>query len=216
LNTSIILVNTQNNGGIFMKKYTFYLIGVLLLYSIVFCFFCYQDSKKTADSLSDKILRFHVIANSDSEKDQSRKLQLKSYLVETLRPYMQEFTDSKTASTWIYQHLSFIQSLSENYLKEPVNVTYGTCAFPIKTYGNYTFPSGSYKALEVRIGKALGKNWWCVLYPSLCFTDETSATFPKTSSEKLKDSLSPKEYQEISEPIQFRWKIAEFINSVIS
>jgi stage II sporulation protein R len=169
-----------------------------------------------ADSLSNKILRFHVIANSDSEEDQNRKLQLKSYLVETLRPYMQDFKDSKTASTWIRKHLSFIQSLSENYLNESVEVTYGTCKFPIKTYGNYTFPAGTYQALEVRIGKASGKNWWCVLYPSLCFTDETSATFPETSSKKLKDSLSPKEYQEISEPIQFRWKIAELINSVFS
>lgn len=212
--TSVIFVNTRINGGFFMKKYTFYLTGIFFLYFMLFSFFCWQNTNRTVENLSHKLLRFHVIANSDSDFDQNQKLKLKSYLVETLRPYMTEFTNSNDAINWVSNHLPFIQNLSENFLHQPIEVCCTTSYFPIKTYGNYTFPPGNYPALQVKIGKSLGKNWWCVMYPSLCFTDEKTASFSKESEKKLRDSLSSTEYEDIRTPLVFRWKIAEIINNL--
>lgn len=216
MNTSVIFGNNRINGGFFMKKYLFYLTGIFFLYFMFFCFFCYQNTNETVQSLSNKLLRFHVIANSDSGIDQSRKLQLKSYLVETLRPYMKDFTNSDDATNWVNYHLPFIQNLSENFLHQPVEVCCTTSYFPIKTYGNYTFPPGNYNALQVRIGKSLGKNWWCVMYPSLCFTDETDASFPKESEKKLRDSLSLTELKDLKNPLTLRWKITEVVDKILT
>ncbi len=199
-----------------MKKYLFYLTGIFSLYFMFFCFFCYQNTNQTVQSLSNKLLRFHVIANSDSDFDQSRKLQLKSYLVEALRPYMKDFASSDDATNWLHSHLPFIKSLSENFLHQSVEVNCTTTYFPIKTYGNYTFPPGNYNALQVRIGKSLGKNWWCVMYPSLCFTDETTAAFSKESEKKLKDSLSLTEYKDLKKPLILRWKITEILDKILT
>ena len=75
-----------------------------------------------------------------------------------------------------------------------MHIYLGTREFPVKTYGDLTFPAGNYQALCVEIGEAKGHNWWCVLFPSLCYLDQTCAVVPDDSKQKFKNSLTEEEY----------------------
>ena len=114
-------------------------------------------------------------------------------------------------------HLEEIRILSEKVLRdngcsEPVAVSISNCYFPVKTYGDLTFPSGRYDALRIQIGNAQGKNWWCVLYPPLCFTDLTRGVVPADSKEQLKDVLTDEEYRSLqSGQPQIRFKLLDWI-----
>ena len=109
------------------------------------------------------------------------------------------------------------QTVYDNGYNYPVNVKIGNFKFPTKTYGDISFPSGEYDALRIEIGSAKGKNWWCMLYPSLCFVDVSSGIVPDDSKETLQSSLSNEEYLLVSDSenkiINFKFKLVEFFNN---
>ncbi len=107
---------------------------------------------------------------------------------------------------------SALDIISGNGYNYPVNVSLEERYFPVKSYGDLIFPAGNYKALCVEIGEAKGRNWWCVLFPSLCFVDETYAVVPDSSKEKLKETLSEEEYESLSQDSK---KDSFFIHSAI-
>lgn len=94
--------------------------------------------------------------------------------------------------------------LAEAGSDETVNAAVTTCFFPDRTYGDLTFPAGNYEALRVEIGAARGHNWWCVLYPNLCFLDSTNAVMPDEGKQKLKDVLTEEEYSGITATSRFK------------
>lgn len=150
-------------------------------------------------NLAQEVLRFHVLANSDSEEDQSLKMKVKESVLTYLEQEMPELESSDETSEWIRKHTDEIEEVAEMVvLKEgytyTVSAAVTTCWFPEKTYGDLTFPQGNYKALRVEIGEAKGQNWWCVLYPGLCFVDAVNAVVPEEGKEKLKTVLSEEEY----------------------
>ena len=103
---------------------------------------------------------------------------------------------------WVLENLSDIENAAAETIKSqgetyPVAASVETAYFPDKTYGDYTFPAGEYEALNIRIGKAEGKNWWCVLYPSLCFIDDTWGIVSQEKKEELKEVLTEEEFQAI-------------------
>lgn len=171
-----------------------------------------------ADSISDSVLRLRVVANSDSEKDQQLKLAFKSRLCELLKPYLSDCPSVDTAADWIENNLPFIQKQADNILKE---LSADTCTvkltrsnFPTRTYGSLTFPPGNYRTLLITLGNGKGHNWWCVLYPSLCFTDESTASFPEEAQSKLQQTLSEEDYETINQGITYRFRIAELVGSL--
>ena len=89
----------------------------------------------------------------------------------------------------------------------PVSVSLEDRYFPTKQYGDLTFPPGTYRALCVEIGKSEGRNWWCVLYPNLCFLDTTNAVLPEKGKQQLKKVLTEEEYSEVTagSKFQIRW-----------
>ena len=96
-----------------------------------------------------------------------------------------------------------------------INAELGTCYFPVKEYGDLTFPAGEYKALKVNIGKSEGKNWWCVMYPTLCFVDSTYQNVPDESKEKLKENLTEEEYDSLltgGDEVEYGFKIFDFFH----
>lgn len=177
-----------------------------------------------ADSISDSVLRLRVIANSDSEEDQELKLIFKSRLCEVLEPYLSRCDNIDCSTEWIQKHLAFIQEQSNQILNELAQtgqtsstgctVRFTKSSFPTRTYGNLTFPPGNYRTLLVTLGNGQGHNWWCVLYPSLCFTDETTAAFPEEARTKLQQTLSEKDYETINQGITFRFRIAEILGNL--
>ena len=152
--------------------------------------------------IAENVIRFHVIANSDSAQDQSLKLKVRDSIIKSLQSGLKDKTSVEEAADFINSHTSQIRetalkTICDNGYDYPVKVSLKKRYFPVKKYGDLTFPYGDYNALCVDIGDAAGKNWWCVLFPSLCFIDDTTAVVPSSSKEKLKNSLTEEEYEEL-------------------
>ncbi len=99
----------------------------------------------------------------------------------------------------------------------PVTVSLENTYFPLKIYGEYNFPPGYYEALRVQIGSAEGQNWWCVMFPPLCFVDDTYSIVDETSGNKLRHLLTEEEYNSLlnkSTPIKVKFKLWESIKSI--
>lgn len=155
-----------------------------------------------AKRLAEEVLRFHVIANSDSEEDQALKLAVRDALIAYMASYSSSFTDADAAARFAAAHCEELEEIAASVIEEagyryPVQASVGPCRFPDKTYDGLSFPAGVYNALRVEIGQAQGQNWWCVLYPPLCFTEEGSASVPQSSREQLKECLSDEDYERL-------------------
>lgn len=202
-----------------------YIKRILLILFLLFVFvFSSAISYTTAvcSDISESVFRLHVIANSDSEGDQNLK-----YIVrDEILNYINDFcTNTSSKSDVIYvteQNLDKIkeiakQTIEKNGYNYDVNVSIGNFAFPTKKYGDIILPPGFYDALKVEIGEAKGQNWWCVMFPPLCFIDVTSGIVPDDSKQIMKENLSDEEYDLISEnntSIDIKFKIVEVLQNL--
>ncbi|HCJ08022.1 MAG: stage II sporulation protein R [Lachnospiraceae bacterium] len=166
------------------------------------------------------ILRFHVRANSDTEEDQALKMAVKEDVVTMLKPLLEECADVSESKQVIVANLQNIYTTAVNTITEqgydyPAKVYVTEEEFPAKTYGDLTFPAGKYQALRVDIGKAEGQNWWCVMFPPLCFVDESTAVVDANGKEMLKENLTKEEYEALfaNGNIEGKSKIWEWIKS---
>lgn len=159
-----------------------------------------QSDEAMADRISPEILRFHVLANSDSDGDQQLKLGVRTLLLDSIYEGLGENASLDATKAYVLAHREGLEEEAEAYMKSrgydyPAHMEVTDCYFPTKTYGDMVFPCGTYEAVRVELGKAKGHNWWCVLYPPLCFTDSTYAVVPDSSKEILKESLDAADYQ---------------------
>ena len=186
------------------------LVLIVVLCGAVFTRVMQVEAKANAvqEKLSGEVFRFHVIANSDSEEDQELKMKVKEAVV----AYMRETLSGAEAKAWAIRHKEELVRVSEEVLRaegcsDKVTAEVVRCEFPDKTYGDITFPAGWYDALRIRIGKAQGHNWWCVLYPNLCFMDSVHAVVPKEGKEELRSVLTDEEYAMIVKgtSVKIKW-----------
>ena len=159
--------------------------------------------------LAKEVFRFHVIANSNSERDQALKLRVKEEVIAYMEEELPESESVEMTQEWAVSNMQKIEQIAEQVLREEscddqVRGNVVNCYFPDKTYGDITFPEGYYSALRLEIGKAEGENWWCVLYPNLCFLDSVHAVVPEEGKEKLKKVLDDEEYEMITVLSKFR------------
>lgn len=152
---------------------------------ILICFSAEQAQSRIADS----VIRLHIIANSDSEEDQTLKLSVRDFV---LARYGEELkaVSRKDALEKIYDLLPQILREVSDFCGQKVSVSVGESAFPTKQYGSFSLPKGNYLALKIILGEGKGKNWWCVMYPPLCFEGAAKVT----NREKLKEILTKDEY----------------------
>lgn len=156
----------------------------------------------------EDLIRLHVLANSDGTEDQRLKLKVRDAVIAYLAPYLEAANNKEAAKKVVVEHQQELitiskEVLSKNGAQYPVNVEIGMFDFPIKAYGNLVLPAGKYEAVRILIGKAEGKNWWCVLFPPLCFIDITNATaIPKQQS--YEDNQEQQDGK-----IEFRSKLVE-------
>jgi len=170
-----------------------------------------QKVRATQEHLASEVLRFHVLANSDSDEDQTLKLKVKSGIIEYMQEQIPESDSLEETKEWARTNQEEITKTAENIIREegynyPVSVAVANSYFPDKTYGDVTFPAGQYEALKVEIGDADGKNWWCVLYPNLCFVDATHAVVPEEGKEELQEVLEEDEYEMVTATSDFKIK----------
>lgn len=185
-----------------MKFFWWFILGVSILTGIFWYNTVTAKEEKMQQDIAKEVIRLHVIANSDKKEDQELKLQVKEKIVELLRGYLSEERTVEGAREVLRKHLGEVEKCATDYIKScgfeyEVNAELGNCYFPIKKYGDMTFPAGEYEALRVHIGKSTGRNWWCVMYPSLCFVDSVGETVPEESKAKLKDHLTEEEYESL-------------------
>ena len=163
-----------------------------------------ESSEEIQQGIAENIIRLHVIANSDSDDDQALKLKVRDGIITRLQSSLADAGSMAQARSELMAENSAIQKEAERIIQNegydyPVRVSLEQLYFPVKEYGDLTFPAGNYEALCIEIGQAAGRNWWCVLFPSLCFVDETCAVVPDSSKEKLEDALTEEEYQSLQE-----------------
>ena len=196
------------------------LILLLLICYTIICAFSYVNA--VSSQISSNVFRLHVIANSDLAEDQTLKYMVRDSILE----YMKEITNTATSKEEIIQiinnnkddfkniALNTIRNQGYNY---DVNIEIGNFEFPTKTYGDISLPCGYYDALKIKIGDAKGKNWWCVMFPPLCFVDITSAVVSDDSKNILESNLDDEEYDLISTnsaEMEIKFKIVELFNNV--
>ena len=134
-------------------------------------FFTIQDKINTVQNIKQNTLRFHIVANSDSDFDQSQKLKLRDFILQNTAHWFlhcQTAADAKhTASSHIKNLQQLVNAFFENSDQKAV-VTLAKERFPAKVYDSVRLPAGEYTALKITVGSGKGQNWWCVLFPQLC------------------------------------------------
>lgn len=165
-------------------------------------------------SLSEEVFRFHVLADSDSDDAQAVKLKVRDEVIKYMKntmPGNQDIISAKQTEQWAESHLLEIEKIAEETIREEgyfygAKAEVSTCYFPEKRYGDVTFPQGYYRALRIELGEAKGHNWWCVLYPNLCFIDASCAVVSEEGKEELKRTLTEEEYEMITATTDFKIK----------
>lgn len=181
------------------------LIALLIIASVVVLKNSYGEAKvadQVQQEIANEIIRFHVLANSNSAKDQEVKLKVKNQVVTYMQDRLNKCTTKDEAKEVLRNEQDniknvAIEELRRNGYSYTVKCELSKEYFPVKVYGDLTFPSGEYDAFRILIGNAEGKNWWCVMYPSLCLVNETYSVVPEDSKNKLKNVLSEDDYEAI-------------------
>ena len=196
----------------------------IILISILFIIFFIININSYANSISQKLsdtfFRLHILANSNSEEDQELKLKIRDEIIKYLESQIQSDSNKEDVINICKQNLENIKNIAENTILENgyiynVNITIGNFEFPTKHYGNISLPAGYYDALKIEIGDAKGQNWWCSLFPALCFIDISSGTLSSDGEDYLKENLSSEEFSIItgdSKNVKFKFKIIEVLN----
>ncbi len=200
-------------------KMVIILTFLLFLYTSI-CAISYAQTIST--DIANSVFRLHVIANSDSEEDQALKYKVRDSLLTYMNSICENSSSKEEAISVVEKNKDIFEQIAINTIKEegysyPVTINIGNFEFPTKNYGDISLPAGYYDALRVEIGEAKGQNWWCVMFPPLCFVDISSGVVPEESKELMENSLSEEEFALVSEQsnneIQFKFKLLEFFNN---
>lgn len=171
--------------------------------------------------IARQVVRLHVLANSDSAEDQRLKLLVRDGVISYLKPLLagaQTVDDTKDILRRELRNIEAVAAgvLAENGSGDEVYAELGNFEFPVKYYEGARFPAGYYDALRICIGDAEGRNWWCVLYPQLCFSPG-NGTLPDESKTQLKNVLNEDEFDLVTSQqrtVQFKFKFLDWISSI--
>lgn len=174
----------------------------------------------------DKLIRFHVIANSDSDKDQKLKLKVRDEVISYLQPKLENSNSIEESEKIIKNEYKTLENISKKVISKNgynyiVKVGLEYSNFPAKQYSSVVLPAGKYKALRIIIGEGKGKNWWCVMFPPLCFVDDQNGIIDEKTDKKLKEVLTEEEYDLIMaknksevKNLEFKFKITEVFQNI--
>lgn len=211
----VYFTGAQTGPGLQGKEKLIILILSLLLAALVTWLLMWRTGMAAQERmqahLAQEVLRFHILANSDSQEDQALKITVRDEILDFLETEMPETPDVRETVRWIRRHADELEELGKKTVAEagydyPVHAAVTTCWFPDRTYGDMTFPAGNYEALRIELGDAEGHNWWCVLYPGLCFLDAANAVVPEEGKQKLQNVLTEEEYAQMTTETDFRVK----------
>ena len=196
------------------------ILSILLFLYTTICAISYAENVST--DIAESVFRLHILANSDSKEDQELKIKVRNSLLDYMNSLCSNCKSKEEAITLVEQNKENFREIALNTVKEngynyDVKINIGNFQFPTKNYGDISLPAGFYDALRVEIGEAKGQNWWCVMFPPLCFVDISSGIVPNESKKLMEDNLSEEEFALVSDSsnteIQFKFKILEFFTN---
>ena len=211
------ILNFINFG--FIKRF----FVVLILFSFFVFISALSYVNAVSEDISNSVFRLHVIANSDSDEDQELKYKVRDEVLEYMNKISSDCSSKEEVINLAYEHQDEFKQIAEQVIKDngydySVNIRIGNFDFPTKDYGDISLPAGNYDALRIEIGEASGQNWWCVMFPPLCFVDVTSGVVPDESKEVIKENLNEEEYDLVSDTessaIKFKFSLIEFFKGI--
>ena len=190
-------------------KTVFKSICIALALSFVFSFLTFEQECR---AINDDVLRIHILANSDSLRDQELKLKVRDAVLSFTDGLYRNVSNKEEAIEITETHIKDIVKTAEETLRsagcgDTVSASVLDMDFSTRYYGDITMPSGEYTALRLEIGEAQGKNWWCVMYPSLCL-------YTCSDSSSMEDEFSSKQYEIVTDKgkYQVKFKILEYFD----
>lgn len=201
-----------------MKKLV-YISTAVLIVALLVGVFCPVHGET---ELYDKVLRLHVLANSDSEADQALKLKVRDTVIETLTPLVKDLQSIEEVKETAESSLELIEARAEETVRAEgysydVTVTLTREDYPTKSYDSMCFPAGEYTSLRVMIGEAEGQNWWCVLFPPLCLSAATSKADNAANNKDafISAGLTDDQYNIVTETQNTKYKVRFRILEII-
>ena len=199
-----------NRKKLYLKRALFYGMLLLLLVFTAGSAKKAYEGRRMQEDIAEKILRFNVRANSDGEADQALKLKVRDAVGKEMGELLQDAKTAEESSRIAREHFPEIIHIAKEVIRQegydyPVEVKLSSVEFPVKTYGSYTFPAGTYQALEVIIGAGMGHNWWCVMFPDLCVTKDDKVRINNTARKKMEKLLGKKAVEKITKDKYLGW-----------
>lgn len=193
---------------------------ILIIFILYFIFYSISYSYSISNDLEKNLFRLHILANSDSSEDQELKLYVRNKVIDYLHQY--SFNNKPELITFLNNNQLSLQKVIDDAIKEKgysytSSFEIENSFYPQKQYENITLPAGNYDGLKIKIGKAEGKNWWCVLFPPMCLINNSTCSLPEESEILLDNSLTEESCSVISSnssKYKFKFKIIEFINNL--
>lgn len=216
--------NKDRRGGFIMKK----IMGI----SFIMIFFLFvgctsvsnndllNNEELKYEEIKNEIIRFHVLANSDSPEDQDLKIKVRDAIIEHVYEGLESSKSIEESREYLINNKDVIENIAKEVVINSgynynINSSLSKENFPDKLYGDILFPQGEYEAFKILIGEAKGQNWWCVMFPPLCFVDETKETI---DNYKTRENLEINKEVEVKEEskIVFKSKILEGLKKLFS
>ncbi len=193
-------------------------ITLTLLFTIILSY-----AKSAGADISNSVVRLHIVANSNSASDQKLKLQVRDRILRDTSHIFNQSLNCNQALKLARENTDYIKSIAKDEILRAgfdydVSINVGETNFPTKVYENIALPKGKYNAVNIRIGNSQGENWWCVMYPPLCFTDGI-VRMPDDTKKQLKESLSPSDYKLITQSsesvsVEIKFKLVEIFQNL--
>ena len=202
-----------------LYKRIFIVLLLFILYTFISAF---SYANTVSSDIENSVFRLHILANSDSDEDQNLKLLVRDSVLEYMKSISNDITTKEEAIDLMNEHLDefkviALKTIHEQGYDYDVNLSVGKFDFPTKAYGDISLPAGIYDALRIEIGEAKGHNWWCVMFPTLCFVDVSSGVLDDDSKDVLESNLNDEEYDLVSGDsiaVNFKFKIVEFFDQI--
>lgn len=200
-------------------------LAIALLFGLIVSMFMMAYADETQNEIASGVVRLHIVANSDEAGDQRVKLMVRDEIIREFSAVLSQAQSPSDAEHIVSENLGRAAEtanrvLAENGYSYRAQASLGEAHFPVKHYENITLPPGNYRALRIVLGSGTGQNWWCVMYPPLCFSGSVEGYAPQSSEDTLKASLGAENYELITNgtdgalPVQFKFKILEIFDSL--
>jgi stage II sporulation protein R len=211
-----------------MKKRNHLFILILISLAVMFLFFETQTKVANATmnasvKIPEESIRLRILANSNTAADQKLKREIRDEVNAQITTWVDELSTLSEAREIIRKQLPAIEKIVQNKLNEAgIKKTYSVelnkVAFPTKMYGDYIYPAGQYEAVLITLGEGEGKNWWCVLFPPLCFLDFENGDAVKENKEDKEGKAEAASVEEAdeTEEIQTKFFVVELFDSLVS